>query len=498
MIRLALVLLLVPVVAAAADDPLVRAAAAGDATAIRALIKQGHDVNATGPDGATALHWAVRADDLATVDALIRAGARVSVTNALGVQPVYVAAQNGNAAMLARLLDAKADVNTADAAGDTLLMAAVRAESLDAVRLLVERGAKVNAADPDVAQTALSWAARLNNTEILRALVTAGATVDAATRVGPKPAVRPPGAGGGSHGVGIVRSGVPPQGEQLPAPGGMTPLLFAARDGLLDAAKLLVEAGANIDKADPNGITPLLMAITNGQLPVAQFLVDRGADLKAADWYGRTPLWAAVEVRNLDLRSNATENGVDREAALRLMTSLLDKGADVNARVKEFPPARRYMLPLGSLEWVDITGQTAFTRAAQSADLEAMRLLLAKGADAKIATFNGTNALMMAAGVNWVIGQTYGSRWVEAVQLCLDLGFDVNAVNQMGLAAVHGAANRGSDDVIELLAKRGARLDVPDKEGRTPKTWAEGVFLATNSPMAKPSTMALLDTLTKK
>ena len=498
MIRLALVLLLVPVAAPAADDALVRAAAAGDATAIRALIKQGHDVNATGADGATALHWAVRADDLATVDALIRAGARVSVANALGVQPIYVAAQNGNAAILARLLDARADVNTTDAAGDTLLMAAVRAESLDAVRLLIERGAKVNAADPDVAQTALSWAARLNNTEIMRALVTAGATVDAATRVGPKPAARPPGAGGGSHGVGIVRSGVPPQGEQLPAPGGMTPLLFAARDGLLDAARLLVEAGANINKPDPNGITPLLMAITNGQLPVAQFLVDRGADLKAADWYGRTPLWAAVEVRNLDLRSNATENGVDREAALRLMASLLDKGVDVNARVKEFPPARRYMLPLGSLEWVDITGQTAFTRAAQSADLEAMRLLLAKGADPKIATFNGTNALMMAAGVNWVIGQTYGSRWLEAVQLCLDLGFDVNAVNQMGLAAVHGAANRGSDDVIALLAKRGARLDVPDKEGRTPKTWAEGVFLATNSPMAKPSTMALLDPLTKK
>jgi ankyrin repeat protein len=163
--------------------------------------------------------------------------------------------------------------------------------------------------------------------------------------------------------VGIVRSGVPPQGEQLPAPGGMTPLLFAARDGLLDAAKLLVEAGADVNKPDPNGITPLLMAITNGQLPVAQFLVDRGADLKAADWYGRTPLWAAVEIRNLDLRSSATENGVDREAALRLLTALLDKGVDVNARVKEFPPARRYMLPLGSLEWVDITGQTAFTRA---------------------------------------------------------------------------------------------------------------------------------------
>ena len=498
MTRLAFLFLLVPMAAAAADDPLVRAAAAGDGAAIRALIKQGHDVNATGPDGATALHWAVRADDLATVDALIRAGAKVAVANALGVQPVYVAAQNGNAAMLARLLDAKADANATDAAGDTLLMAAVRAESADAVRLLLDRGAKVNVADPDVAQTALMWAARMNHAGIMRSLIGAGATVDTVTRVGARPAARPPGAGGGSHGVGIVRGGVPPQGEQPPATGGMTPLLFAARDGLLDAATLLIEAGADVNKADPNGISPLLMAITNGQLPVAQWLVERGADVKAADWYGRTPIWAAVEVRNLDLRSGATDNGVDRAAALRLMTALIEKGADVNARVKEFPPARRYMLPLGSLEWVDITGQTAFTRAAQSADLEVMRLLLAKGADPKITTFNGTNALMMAAGVNWVIGQTYGSRWLEAVQLCLELGFDVNAVNQMGLAAVHGAANRGSDDVIELLASRGARLDVKDKEGRTPVTWAEGVFLATNSPVAKPSTIALLGKLTTK
>jgi ankyrin repeat protein len=485
---------------AAADDPLVRAAAGGDTAAVRALLKQGHDVNATGPDGATALHWAVLADDLTTVEALLRAGARVSQTNVLGVPPIYVAAQNGNAAMLRRLLDAKADVNSADATGDTLLMAAVRAGSADSVQLLIERGANVNAAEPDLSQTALMWAARENNPAIMRALLTAGAKVDIATRVGLKPAVRPPGAGGGSHGVGIVRSGVPPQGEQLPAPGGMTSLLFASRDGLLDAARVLVEAGADLNKADPNGITPLMMAITNGKLSVAQFLLDRGADPNATDWYGRTPLWAAVEIRNLDLRSTATDNGIDRNAALTLINSLIDKGVDLNARVKEFPPARRYMLPLGSLEWVDMTGQTAFTRAAQSADLTVMRLLLAKGADPRITTFNGTNALMIAAGVNWVIGQTYTEspgNYLEAVKLCLDLGFDVNAVNQMGLAAVHGAANRGSDDIISLLASKGARLDLPDKEGRTPMTWAEGVFLATNSPMAKPSTMALLKSLLK-
>ena len=154
-------------------------------------------------------------------------------------------------------------------------------------------------------------------------------------------------------------------------------------------------------------MTPLLMAITNAQVPVAQLLVERGADVRAADWWGRTPLWAAVEIRNLDLRSGAVDNGVDRAAALRLVEAILAKGVDVNARVQEFPPQRRHLLPLASLEWVDFTGQTAFVRAAQSADVPVMRLLLANGADPAITTFNGTSALMAAAGVNWVAGQTF-------------------------------------------------------------------------------------------
>jgi len=258
---------------------------------------------------------------------------------------------------------------------------------------------------------------------------------------------------------------------------------------------------ADANAADPNDITPMVMALTNGQIAVAKFLLEHGADPKRADWWGRTPLWAAVDIRNLAARSGTSqhENGVDRAAALDIIAALLDRGADVNARVKEFPPARRYLLGLGSLEWVNFTGQTAFIRAAQAADVPAMKLLLAKGADPKITTVNGTNALMAAAGVNWVIGETFSespAMWIQAVQLCLDQAFDVNAANDMGLQAMHGAANRGSDDIIALLAKHGAQLDHPDKEGRTPYVWAQGVFLATNSPVAKPSTMALLDRLT--
>src|SRR6185436_9110406 len=145
--------------------------------------------------------------------------------------------------------------------------------------------------------TALMWAVRRNDTAAMKLLLAKGASVEARTRAGERPIVRPPGTGGGSHGVGIVRSGVPPQGEQQPAAGGMTPLLFAARDGCLDAARLLVEAGADVNLADPNGITPLVMAITNGQPAVARLLLDRGADPRRADWWGRTPLWSAVDIR---------------------------------------------------------------------------------------------------------------------------------------------------------------------------------------------------------
>jgi len=262
---------------------------------------------------------------------------------------------------------------------------------------------------------------------------------------------------------------------------------------------MLLAAGAEIDHADANGVTPLLMAISNNHVDMARYLIDQGANVKGVDWYGRTPLWAAVELRNMDVDSSTFENGVDRAPALELLKLLLDKGADVNARTKEVPPIRRQMLHVtGDLSWVDFTGQTPFLRAALAADLEVMQLLLARGADPKMTAYAGTTALMAAAGVNWVVDQTSDegqAARLQAVKMCYELGMSVNDTNSMGITAVMGAANRGSDDIIEFLVSKGARLDVKDKEGRTPLNWAEGVFLATHPAKPKPSSMALIKTL---
>ena len=194
-----------------------------------------------------------------------------------------------------------------------------------------------------------------------------------------------------------------------------------------------------------------------------------------------------------------SENGVDREPILDLIKILLARDADPNPRLKETPPIRRQMLRItGSLAWVDFTGQTPFLTASWPAISRSCDCCSSYGADPYIPTFGGTTALMAAAGINWVVDQTYdegAQALLDAVKLCWGLGMDVNAVNSMGLTAVHGAANRGSDDIIRFLVDKGARLDVKDNEGRTPLAWAEGVFLATHPAKPKPSSIALIKTL---
>jgi uncharacterized protein len=463
------------------------------------LAAEREDVNAVGPDGTTPLHWAVRADDLQKVESLIRAGAKVNASDRYGITPLNLAAVNGNAQVTRKLLEAGANPNAVDSTGETVLMTAARTGTAEVLKLLLDRGANVNAVDPEFQQTALMLAVRENHPGAVKVLIEREAAVNARTRVGPPPAFRPPckGTGCGSEGVGINRGGIPDRGQRAAINGGMTPLLYAARDGRLEETRLLIAARADVKLADPNEISPLLMSILNNHLDVAEYLLDHGADLNTPDFWGRTPLWAAVDVRNMDL-DHGIDKGVDRAPVYDFIKLLIDRGANVNARTKEYHPGRRWLYSLGDVSWVDMTGQTPFLRSALSGDTKVMRLLLEHGADPNISTLAGTTALMAAAGVNWTVAQTYTvskEALMEAIKICLEHGADVNAVNSMGLSAVMGAANRGSDEIIKYLVEKGARLDVKDAVGRSPVAWAEGVFLASVGAERKPSTVLLLQQL---
>jgi ankyrin repeat protein len=498
-------------------SPLATAAARGDLATVRRLLDAGpKDVDAPDRDGTPALHWIVRLGDADLVARLLAAGASVDRADRHGVTPLQVAIGEGNAALVGRLLDAGADARRPDAAGEPPLLLAARAGEPPVARALLDHGAAVDGREPSYGQTPLMIAVRDGHLELAKTLLDAGADVNARTLAEPAPRFIPPSESppGLSRGIGIIRAGWPEgRGKRFPAGGSKTPLLYAARAGDVATTKLLVERGAKLDLADGNGVTPLIEAILNANvfrvrrdgrsdhLQVANALLDAGADVNAMDWYGETSLWASVDLRNLELGPADKRTGI-RDDALALMTRLLAAGANPNARTKEFPHERRYITTaVGSVAWVDLTGQTPFLRAAAAGDLQAMHLLLAHGADPNIATAGGTTPLMVAAGVNWSVGETFDegpAALLDAVKLAHELGNDVNAQNSMGVAAIHGAANRGANDVIEYLAASGARLDVADKQGRTPLDWAAGVFLATHPPVPKPDTIALLERLQKQ
>jgi ankyrin repeat protein len=487
-----------------ADDRLRASIEAGDTARLVSLIESGTDVNEPDVEGATALHWAVYEDQLEATRILLAAGANPKLESRYGVMPLYLAAVSGHAPLIESLLDAGADASAFGPNGETMLMTAARTGVPEALSALLEAGAEIDVRDTNYGQTALMLAVREGNRAAVELLLSRGADVNARTLAGPPPDFTLPckGTGCGSEGVGINRGGLPDRGRRDPAQGGMTSLLYAARDGSSEIAELLIAAGADLELAEANEIRPLLMSLVNGHVDVARLLVDAGAELNADDYYGRTPLFAAVDYRNLDMNNRDQDdpvtNGVDRAPYFELIQYLLEQGADVDAQTREVPPSRRWLYSLNDVSWVDFTGQTPFLRAALSGDTSVMRLLVEHGADPTLSTYAGTTPLMAAAGVNWVVAQTYTESpeaSLEAVKLSLELGNDVNAVNSMGLSALLGAANRGSNEIIRFLAESGADLHVIDVEGRSAIRWAQGVFLAAVGAEIKPETIALLEAL---
>ena len=447
------------------------------------------DARVADPDGTTALHWAARHDDLATADALIKAGADVKAANRYGVTPMNLAATNGSAAMIRKLLDAGVDPNTANPAGETALMTAARTGKVDAVKLLLDRGATVNAMDTVRGQTGLMWAVLENHADVVELLLSRGADINAHTNVTITKGEYVPARPAAASGNGIIRQ------RALPTPnGGMTPLLFAIRDGNVPMMRLLLDRGADLGQSSGNHTSPLLIALLNGQVGIATELLSRGADPNAADDYHRAALFATIDLRNFN-HDKYGDLPTDGRDPLALIKALLKKDANPNLKTDTVPV---HGLMQFDASWVNFDGETPFVRAALSGDIEVMRLLLESGADPNIATVQGTTALMAAAGINWIPGQTFTrseADYVEAVKLCLERGAPVNASNSLGLTAMHGAANRGWESVIQILADHGAILDAKDKEGRTPMTFAKGIFLAVRPPVAKPEAIALLQKL---
>jgi uncharacterized protein len=428
-----------------------------DTQSFQQLLKAKADANATEADGTTALHWAAHWDDSAAVEALLKAGAKAHAANRYGKTPLAEALTNANAAMVAKLLAAGADANFASQEGQTPLMLGARSGNPAVVTALLDRGAQINTAEQWRGQTPLMWAAAEGHAPVVALLIQRGAQLDAKSKEFDYRKLRPK--------VGSV-------GMNFPR-GGFTALLFATRQGHLDAAKALVEGGANLNLADPDGVTPLVMAISNLHYDVAGYLIDKGAAINTVDDRGRTPLYTAVDMHTADVSNRPMAKLADKLTSVDITRMLIAKGADVNAQLK------RILAPRAVLDGSDASmgeGVTPFVRAAHTGDVELMKMLLAAGANPRIATKAGVTALMSAAGVGWRDGKTRGTveEVMEAMKLCMTLGFDVNSVNDRGETALHGAAVRGSKAIIEYLAANGARADLRNKSGYTPLDKAMG------------------------
>ncbi|MGE0446123.1 MAG: ankyrin repeat domain-containing protein [Vicinamibacterales bacterium] len=414
-------------------------------------------------DGTTPLHRAVQQNERALVTQLLASGADATARTRYGVTPIELASAGAAPEIVEALLGAGADANTVTREGETVLMAAARAGNVGAVRALLARGADANAVEQWQGQTALMWAAAANHADVVRALLEAGATPDVAAKSFPGQPRLPRGQG---VAIQAAHSNFPK--------GGLSALHFAAREGAIDAARALLDGGASPDVADPDSLTPLHLAIINAHFDLAALLVDRGADVNKGDRAGRTPLFMTADANSMEwLFSRPIPEPSGELDALDLAPRLLDKGANVDGALT----GRPFILHHNATGNRNIAeGATAFFKAATTSDLPMMRLLLEREANPLATTRNGTTALMALAGLNWVEISSLGTEEesLEGIKLLLERGADVNAVNSLGETAMHGAAQRGADRIVQFLADNGAQLDVVNKDGRTPFDEARG------------------------
>lgn len=424
--------------AVAADARLVDAVRKQDSQLVRTLLNQHVDVNSTSADGSTALLWAAHWNDVETARLLIRSGADPNTSNGLRMTPLSEACINGSAALVDLLLKAGVNPNTPIGTGAPPIMTCAKTGSVEAVRTLLVAHADVNASEPSQNQTALMWAAAERHPAVVQTLIEAKADLLAHTK------------------------------------NGFTALHFAAREGDIESARLLLDAGVNVDVRS-QGATPLLVATMRGQVPAALFLLERGADPNIGD-AGLTPLhWASATWEN------GTANPVygfvepmagipDRQGKLQLVKALLSHGANPNARMAKPKPSF-------AGGFTDATGATPFLLASSVDDLEVMRLLLSAGADPKLMTTSNTTAVMAAAALSRPVGESAVTEQqaIATVRFLLDLGVSARGATTFNENALFGPAYRGWNTLLELLIEKGADVNVVSKAGVTPWLAASGL-----------------------
>ena len=429
---------------------------AGDTAGARGLLQQGVSGHVSEADGTTALHWAVRADNGELIRALLRGGAKANTANRYGVTPLALAAENGSAAAATLLLDAGADPNAVSGHGETVLMTAARTGRPGPVSLLLARGAHVNAREGAFGETALMWAAGHDHPDVVRLLIAAGADPDARSTVIDLPKVKVDLAT-------MVTTALPR--------GGMTALMYAARQGAVRAAAALADGGADLNAVDPDGTTAMVLAIINTHFDVAATLAEKGADPDIGDSAGMGAVYAAVDMVHPDpLINRPPARPKGRLSAADLVSALLERGANPNAALKAPLLMRQHNAGDASLG----DGATPLMRAAKAGDLALTRTLLDRGANPSLALRNGTTSMMVVLSGRGARALTPETPAFQMIRLMLERGADINAMNAGGETLLHQGVGRG-EAFVRLLTERGARLDLKDKSGRTPLDVALGV-----------------------